>query len=110
MNKRMIVPRVSSDETTFAVIEWSGVPRQELFHRVKRAVTEWVRTTEAGRIEYENSSEDLNLGDLSNCDDDPALVALLTANGITHFDVEVYSDSDYPGIWTYDSQLVESED
>lgn len=105
MNRRMILSRVSQDETTFAVIEFSGVERRDLKQAVQRAVTAWVEHGEAGRQAFANSSEDFNVGDLANELSDPALQAELKKQGVTHLAVDCYCD-DLPTRWEIDDLLV----
>ncbi len=103
---QVIVPRVSADETTFAIVRWTGP--KKLLHPLRAALTEWAKTTDEGREEWENSSSDFNVSDLSNaCYEDEPLKGILAKHGITDLQVEVYSDSDYPGNWTYDTVLVD---
>jgi hypothetical protein len=77
MNQRMILPRVSRDETTFAVVEFAGVQRLVLKQAVQRAVTAWVAQNETGRQAFDNSSQDFNVGDLANELGNPELRAEL---------------------------------
>ena len=81
MNQRMILPRVSRDETTFAVIEFAGVERLDLKQAVQRAVTAWVEQTKSGQQAFDNASEDFNVGDLVDELGDPELQAELEAAG-----------------------------
>jgi hypothetical protein len=52
MNDRMILARVSRDETTFALVEFAGVDRLDLKRSIQRAVTAWVKNSESGRRAY----------------------------------------------------------
>jgi hypothetical protein len=108
MNNRMILPRISRDETTFAVIEYAGVDRRDLKQAVQRAVTTWVRTCESGRDAFDNVSEDFNVGDLANELGDAALQAELKKHGITHLAVDCRCDC-MPTGWEYDDLLVLDE-
>lgn len=105
MNSRMILPRISRDETTFAVIEYAGVDGLDLKQAVQRAVTAWVKQSEAGRQAFDNASEDFNVGDLANELSDPALQSELKKQGVTHLVVDCYCD-DLPARWEFDDLLV----
>jgi hypothetical protein len=109
MNERMILPRVSRDETTFAVIEFAGVSRQELKDAVRRAVTAWVRDQPGGRREYENGGGDFNVGDLSNVTNDKSLRDALAKEGVTQLTIDTYCD-DRPTGWGFDDHLVDEEE
>jgi hypothetical protein len=105
MNRRMILPRVSRDETTFAVIDYAGVERANLKQAVQLAVTAWVEHSESGRQAFDNASEDFNVGDLANELGDPALRAELKKQGVTNLAIDVYCD-DMPTGWEFDDLLV----
>ena len=105
MNRRMILPRISQDETTFAVVEFAGVDRINLKRAVQRAVTGWVTHSETGRHAFDNANGDFNVGDLANETSDPALRAELKKQGVTHLAIEVYCD-DLPTPWEFDDLLV----
>jgi hypothetical protein len=107
MNQRVILPRLSRDEATFAVVEFSGRFAHELLEKVRRAVRQWA-TTEEGRKAIE--TEDFNVGDLSHCT--PAgnevgdvLGKCLGAQGIAYLDIETDSAEPVLG-WDFDTPLL----
>ena len=105
MNRRMILPRISQDETTFAVVEFAGVDRIDIKRAVQRAVTAWRKHSETGRQAFDNASEDFNVGDLANELGDSVLRSELKKQGVTHLAIEVYCD-DLPTPWEFDDLLV----
>ena len=76
MNQRMIIPRVSRDKTTFAVVEFAGVAREQLKEAIQIAVTDWIEHSEEGRRAYDEASKDFNVGDLANELGEPNLMVL----------------------------------
>jgi len=115
MSKNLtVVPRISMDERTVAVVQWRGtIPEHELRQSVTNAVTEWVNTTEEGKEAWQSSSEDFNIGDLSvhlageDTWEEDALARCLRNHGITWLEVECYSDTNGDVDWTYDTVLVD---
>jgi hypothetical protein len=105
MNDRMILPRVSRDETTFAVVEYAGVDRLDLKSSIQRAITAWVKNSDVGRRAFQETDGDFNVGDLANELGDPALTAELAKERITHLTVETYCDV-MPTGWEFDDHLV----
>ena len=110
MTERTIVARQSTDETTFAVVEFDGCEHNELLPRLQAALAQWAKTKE-GRQACEEASDDFNVGDLSN--HTPAGMGLrgslgecLLDQGITYLDIDCYCD-DQPALpWSYDSVLM----
>jgi hypothetical protein len=117
MNQRIIIPRVSRDETTFAVVEFGGVKREELKNAIQRAITDWVRNSEDGRRAFAASGEDFNVGDLAEelpgfrgslaPGADP-LAAALIKQGLTYPSIDTYCD-DQPSGWEFDDHLTLDE-
>lgn len=68
-------------------------------------LTEWGRT-DIGRAYWEKSDHDFNVGDLSNCCDDPTLVALLERHGCRALDVETIMYDDVEIYWSYDTRIM----
>lgn len=100
---QLIIPRVSDDETTFAVVQWEGTT--PLLPALRKALADWFETDD-GKDALENSSDDFNVGDLSqeDCRRKP-LADFLAKQGIHGLDVEVYSGTDYDDDWTFDTVL-----
>ena len=102
--------RVSNDEATVAVVSatveddfgWS------LFVPIKRAVTRWIDETEEGKLAFESSSEDFNVGDLSCELGDEGLIERLIAEGIHNLKIETFSSDS--SCWEYDDHLYEGEE
>ncbi|NEX60099.1 hypothetical protein [Noviherbaspirillum galbum] len=71
---------------------------------IRRAVTAWVQSSQAGKVVYAGADDDLNIGDLLGHDalEDKDLLALLHAHGV------VVHDVDDPIIVPYDRVLVDS--
>jgi hypothetical protein len=117
MNQILIVKRDSTDENTFAVVEFAGCPASELLKRLKAALSEWRKTPE-GKEASEFASGDFNIGDLANFtpagrgmvnnDRRGSLNALLVKYGVEYLDIDVYSDGGgfNPQNWTFDTVLM----
>jgi hypothetical protein len=107
MNQRLILPRVNRDETTFAVVEWSGVPRAKLLEALRSALTQW-RETAGGRAAWQESCGDFNIGDLSDAPyEREPLRDILVRHGITYLNVETYCDCEPVWGWNFDTALME---
>ena len=113
MNQRMIIPRVSRDETTFAVVEFAGVPREQLKEAVQRAVSDWIEHSEEGQRAYDEANKDFNIGDLANELGEPNLMVLgadvlqgaLRMQGFNYLAISVYSSCDPTYGWEFDDCL-----
>jgi FMN phosphatase YigB (HAD superfamily) len=105
-----LVLRDAHTETTFALVGCTKNNQvfraNQIYPRVRAAVTQWVRETPAGAEAYRRSSADYNVGDLSNDRDDPDLKRLLAAHGIHDLTLDVFTDNATAGAWTYDTHLV----
>lgn len=112
------VRRDSYDEETFAVvtacmsIDWDTPPQHGNYHereflrRLKRAVTNWMLTTDEGKDAWDHSSEDFNVGDLSLCVGIPKLTACLEGEGIFGLKIQTHTGS--LGEWSFDTILAHS--
>lgn len=106
---RIVVIRDSGDEATVAVVEWDGIDSSRFKSNLTAALTKWAKTTEEGRDAWDESSQDFNVGDLSNADyEDNPLKAILAEFGIKNLSVSVYSDDDSP-TWGYDDVLIDGD-
>jgi len=104
----IIISRCSSEETTFAIVKYelSGDGDDRLFFgKLGLALAQWMTETEDGRIAWNNSSEDFNIGDLSNYYKIESLQPYLSRVGITMLEIEIITDSDPCYFWTYDTVL-----
>ena len=73
--------------------------------RVVAGITRWVDTTAEGQKAWELSSQDFNIGDLSEWLDDVDLLKCLADEGVKNLTIEsVDADTD----WNYDTVLVDS--
>jgi hypothetical protein len=106
MKQQLIIPRLSADETTFAVVRWSGVPRERLRQALQAAVTAWTRATPDGLAAQQDAGKDFNIGDLSQWDRDPSLHPFLAQQGILALDIDVYCDAAPVYGWIFDDPLV----
>jgi hypothetical protein len=108
---QFIVPRVSNDEFTAAVVtlrddpRWSNPDRPDLvLQAVQAACTEWAATTESGRQSFEETSGDFNIGDLSLELSDPTLQEILAKHRVYNLRVTCYGSAVHG--WTYDTHLM----
>jgi hypothetical protein len=106
MKNSLVVARNDRDMNAFAFVQWVGIiGHSALKAALKKACTEWVKTTPEGQEAWEDTSEDFNLGDLCNHTGEPTLVAILQKYGIVGLEIDVYSD-EKPANWEYDDILV----
>lgn len=105
----IVLRRVSENRIAIVNCE-SYLQTQELVMKaISKAVTHWVKTTDEGKEEWENSSHDLNIADLSNLISD-YLNSSLAKQGIYNLEIELYGDDDYPESFNYDTILVSEAD
>jgi hypothetical protein len=86
----LVFTRPESDGGTVAIVKLTpldGPFNPDLFTRLVQGVTRWVSSSDEGREAYEESSEDLNIGDLADYEAAPALVTALEGAGIGEFHV-----------------------
>jgi hypothetical protein len=114
-----VVIRNSNDETTLAVVEAkvvAGLTEDTAFlAALKKALTKWQQTTDEGKEAWEESSEDFNVGDLSNYElRKGTLRKLLAERGINKLEIDIKSRSGGMGAsigaWSYDTVLIEPEE
>lgn len=109
-----VVVREGRDEATFAVVacdeSWSIKTPTDIRHKVRHAVTEWMRTSPEGRQAWKNSSEDFNVGDLASQLADHDLQRCLSQRGVENLTIDVYSNHNRPDpYWTYDLVLPDAQ-
>jgi hypothetical protein len=109
MNQRVIVPRASGEETTFAVVEFAGCAEAELLRRLRKAIRSWAESGEGGAALGE-ASGDFNAGDLSaytpaGLGHEGAVSRCLVDAGITHLDIDVYSQEGVVRGWAFETRL-----
>lgn len=114
-NVRFVVRRESIKENTFAVV--SAVVKDEklrkekhFLEQLRKAITEWVKTTKDGKEAWEASSEDFNVGDLVDHTMCESFLDILQGKyGIRDLHIVTNSQDD-AGNWHYDTVLVDEED
>lgn len=108
---RFIVPRISNDEVTFAIVEArvkDSINSQEDFlTALKKSLNEW-KKTDAGQEAWENSSEDFNVGDLRDELPNVSIACFLKTNGIRSLQITVES-MEGSGNWQFDDVLMEED-
>lgn len=62
----------------------------EFKERLKTALGEWFRTTQAGQEAWETSTRQFNIGDLCETNIDPSLNVILYGKGISELSVEFH--------------------
>ena len=86
----LVFTRPETDGGTVAIVSlipMDGPFASDIFARLVAGVTRWVASSEEGREAFEYSSEDLNIGDLADCESQPSLVTALEGAGISDFHV-----------------------
>jgi len=110
MTHRFVIVRTGEPETRAVVeVESETLQRRETVDAVSRAITAWVRNTAEGKNAYADSSEDYNIGDLSQDQEDPTLQPFLRAEGIERLTVEIQAEDEADEYWTYDFHLVDDD-
>ena len=116
-----VIPRLLENEVTFAAItvEFSEAAidaglygsSDELMEQIKEATTHWVKTCHTGKKAWEDSRGDLNIGDLANYSayELSRFHEYLKNKGITIEDMNVYSMDTKPGVFHFDTVLVDSD-
>lgn len=115
MRQRYVVPRISNDEFTFAVVTAdTGRKLSAVAFRdsLTEALTEWVALTAEGTRAWRASALDFNVGDLAeHLPASRGLRLVLARHGIRRLTVETFVDCDSPANpWTYDTLLVDAGD
>ena len=107
MTERIIVVVNCTGEPTVAIVSCQKnetiQSARDLQDQIARAVTEWVKNTEAGKEAWKQSSEDFNIGDLSLCLGNEELLALLKKNNVIDIEIETYCQGHD---WDFDMILV----
>lgn len=115
MRQRYVVPRISNDEFTFAVVTVDidrKLSAAEFRNSLTEALTEWVALTAEGTRAWRASALDFNVGDLAeHMPASRGLRRVLARRGIRRLTVETFVDCDSPANpWTYDTVLVDAGD
>ena len=112
-----VIPRDSIEEVTYAVVhvEISDAAAaaglcsvMPFLTALKDAITRWVKTTPQGQAAWLESSEDFNVGDLSNVPLDP-INEILSERGVKITDIDVHSMDGAPEGWSFDTVLVNND-
>jgi hypothetical protein len=115
---KTVITRDSHEESTVAVIDadlemdddvWPSA-ENDLLPRLRRAVTAWVSETKDGRLVWQQSNHDLNIGDVALFIDragrtPTSFWPYMTRQGIKAISVYTAS-SDVNRDWSFDSHLV----
>lgn len=101
-----LVLRNSQDETTAAIVtaEFHSASKKVFLHSLQNAVTNWVTHTEVGKRVWDETCQDLNIGDLDSYSTE-TLLPFLSENGINDFDIHILSSDEVDTNWTYDTVL-----
>lgn len=108
-NIQCIVKREGED--TIAIVNAEVVeviPKKQLQQKVIQACTAWVKRSKTGKAAWKQSSEDFNVGDLSEWQGNEELQEDLRAVGIVSLSIVTYS-SDDSAAWRYDNLLVDED-
>ena len=109
---QFIVSRNDPNEITFALVT-ANVNRTGLKNEINflnaltRSISEWIKTSDAGKMALEDSSENFNVGDLSNWTEELSLKKCLENEGITEFNVDITSKNIVSTNWMYDTVLAD---
>lgn len=104
--QNLVFTRPETDGGTVAIVSLTplaGPFLPDLMQRLIAGVTRWVNSSASGREAMDYSSDDLNIGDLSNYETEPELLSALESVGISKFEVIAIMDGNdcYP----YDTLL-----
>jgi hypothetical protein len=107
-----LVPRISNDEFTCAIVKAVVSPKhisseKGFFKRLMDAVTEWAKSTKRGRLAWEQSSKDFNIGDLSGVFQNGEFRDILKSHGIVRLEIETFVNTAERSTITYDTHLVD---
>lgn len=112
--RQLFVPFVRHEgmkgATTVAMLTvWSALGEDEIVPAIKRALTQWVISTEDGKKAWSATCEDFNVGDLmsGNCLRDDALTALLRGEQVYIADGVIADASE---ACNFDHVLVDASD
>ena len=105
----IVLRRVSENRIAIVRCESYLAPQELVMKAIAAAVTHWVKTTDEGKHEWEMSSHDFNIADLSNLSAD-YLNSSLAKQGIWDLKIELYGEDDYPESFNYDTILVSEAD
>lgn len=112
---KFTVIRNDPDEITFALVT-ANVNQivlgneTDFLNALTRAISDWVKTSDAGKMAWENSSEDFNVGDLSHWTDELSLKKCLEKEGITELNIDINSKNMASTEWMYDTVLADVDD
>jgi len=114
--EKYIVPRDSSEEATFAVVNVTYKEKNEhlggfeMMTAIKSAVTSWMKETEAGKAALEESSCDFNIGDLANVGDENLNLIASKIDGVEKIEIEVESMDATSDWWNFDTLLFDKDE
>lgn len=82
----------------------------EIMDAIVTSITEWVRKDPEGRDLWKRSGHDLNVGDLGSYGIDLALDTFLKKHSVFDLKVDIFSESDYPHNYMFDTVLVDADE
>lgn len=99
-------------ESTFCIVRARTHPRIKntgyLHNAIQIAVSDWINNTDEGKDAYEESCQDMNVGDLSRYLDDDYLQAALKERGVEYLKLVVQPGSPGDIHWTFDSYVFDA--
>ena len=107
----IILPRHGENRIAIVKCDYRG-SLTEAMGQIVKAVTKWVKETDAGQVAWAGSCEDLNIADLESIifgdlDTSINFCTYLNEFEVYNLDIELFGDSDCPVNYTYDTVLVE---
>ena len=118
MNKTTLLFARNENATisTFGVVTISSKDSKDpnvLIDKFKAGVTDWINQTEDGKEVWDQSSSDLNIGDIAGYEHDESLNDCLAEYGI-NFEIDVMNDCGnvlpYDTVLANESDITASED
>jgi hypothetical protein len=109
---RFIAKRQNSDETVTAILTCSDKTNfsspKDFLDRLKKGVSDWIRTTESGKSAWNYSGGDFNFGDLASNSEDSFLLTCLSKHGISSFEISLVTNVEED--FNFDTVLADIEE
>lgn len=103
----VLVPRMTNEETTVAIVKYAPNDKVHYAHSllaaIRRAVAKWA-LTEDGKQAIIDCSEDFNIGDLEQWQHDPVLVKCLAEESVNGLVIDIYCET--VSEWQFDDKLI----
>lgn len=110
---RLTIARFTFDDSAFALLDFESpldLNEDEIRQAITCAVTEWMKTTKAGKESWVFSNRNFNVGDLDQVVDHYTLTSLLKKNNIYNLKIEIIRLKDAARNWSYDTVLINEEE